>query len=48
LAGKLVVLDVGGRDTPFPDEILEFVDILSPNETELGRISGTEDLEAGI
>jgi ribokinase len=47
-AGKLVVLDVGGRDTPFPDEILEFIDILSPNETELARLSGTHDLEAGI
>ena len=30
-AGKLVVLDVGGRDEPLTDELLNCVDILSPN-----------------
>jgi ribokinase len=35
-----VVMDVGGRDTPFPKEILPYLDVLSPNETELSRITG--------
>lgn len=38
--GKLVVLDVGGRDDPFTDELLSNIDYISPNETELERIIG--------
>ncbi|XP_050215970.2 ribokinase-like [Mercurialis annua] len=46
-AGVPVILDAGGMDAPIPSELLNFVDILSPNETELGRITGmpTESFE---
>jgi len=46
-AGVPVVLDAGGMDGPLPPQLLNFVDILSPNETELARISGmpTESFE---
>ncbi|CAJ1957754.1 unnamed protein product, partial [Sphenostylis stenocarpa] len=42
-----VVLDAGGIDGPLPPELLGFVDILSPNETELARLTGmpTESFE---
>ena len=34
-------------DAPFPQELLNFIDILSPNESELGRLTGmaTESFE---
>ncbi|CAN6885954.1 unnamed protein product [Brassica oleracea var. botrytis] len=46
-AGVLVILDVGGMDTPIPSELYGSVDILSPNETELSRLTGmpTETFE---
>lgn len=46
-AGVPVVLDAGGMEGPFPPQLLNFVDILSPNETELARITGmpTESFE---
>jgi len=46
-AGVPVVLDAGGMDGPLPPELLNCVDILSPNETELGRLTGmpTESFE---
>lgn len=46
-AGVPVILDAGGMDAPIPQELLDFVDILSPNETELGRLTGmsTESFE---
>lgn len=46
-AGVPVILDVGGMDTPIPNELLDSVDILSPNETELSRLTGmpTETFE---
>ncbi|GER53951.1 pfkB-like carbohydrate kinase family protein [Striga asiatica] len=34
-----VILDAGGFDAPIPLELLEFIDILSPNETELARLT---------
>ncbi|KAG2259578.1 hypothetical protein Bca52824_078872 [Brassica carinata] len=42
-----VILDVGGMDTPIPNELLDSIDILSPNETELSRLTGmpTETFE---
>lgn len=50
-AGKLVVLDVGGREEPISDTLLSLVDIISPNEvrttqTELSRLTGIEDVDA--
>lgn len=46
-AGVPVILDAGGMDTPMPQELLDFVDILSPNESELGHLTGmpTESFE---
>lgn len=46
-AGVPVILDAGGMDTPIPHELLSSVDIFSPNETELARLSGmpTENFE---
>lgn len=42
--GCKVILDMGGKDEPLDKELLRSVDIISPNETELGRILGTKDL----
>ncbi|XP_042493142.1 ribokinase [Macadamia integrifolia] len=39
-AGVPVILDVGGKEGPIPVELLNFVDILSPNESELERLTG--------
>ncbi|KAA8524057.1 hypothetical protein F0562_010512 [Nyssa sinensis] len=46
-AGVPVILDAGGVDAPIPPELLSFVDILSPNESELARLTGmpTESFE---
>lgn len=38
----LTVLDVGGVDQPITDELLSLLDIISPNKTELKRITGKE------
>ena len=35
-----VVLDCGGADGPIPEELLSRVNYLSPNETELARLTG--------
>jgi len=39
-AGLPVVLDAGGIDAPLAAELLELVTCLSPNETELSRLTG--------
>ena len=46
-AGVPVILDVGGVDSPIPQELLKSIDILSPNESELNRLTGmsTDTLE---
>lgn len=46
-AGVPVILDAGGMDAPISQELLNYVDIFSPNETELGRLTGmpTESFE---
>eukprot|EP00268_Persea_americana_P045391 TRINITY_DN4625_c1_g1_i1.p1 TRINITY_DN4625_c1_g1~~TRINITY_DN4625_c1_g1_i1.p1 ORF type:complete len:369 (-),score=115.98 TRINITY_DN4625_c1_g1_i1:751-1857(-) len=46
-AGVPVILDAGGMEGQIPPELLSFVDILSPNETELARLTGmpTESFE---
>ncbi|KAM3395946.1 ribokinase isoform X1 [Capsicum galapagoense] len=38
-AGVPVILDAGGVDSPIPSELLRCVDIFSPNESELARIT---------
>ncbi|GLJ06086.1 hypothetical protein SUGI_0031560 [Cryptomeria japonica] len=35
-----VILDAGGMDDPIPDDLLKSITILSPNETELLRLTG--------
>lgn len=35
-----VIFDAGGMDAPIPVELLNVVDILSPNESELARLTG--------
>ena len=48
-AGVPVILDAGGVDTVLPQEILPHLSILSPNESELSRITGvnvTSEAEA--
>ncbi|KAF3506544.1 hypothetical protein F2Q69_00008699 [Brassica cretica] len=42
-----VILDVGEMDTPIPNELLDRVDVLSSNETELSLLTGkhTETFE---
>jgi sugar/nucleoside kinase (ribokinase family) len=46
-AGVPVIMDAGGMDAPVPGELLRLVDIFSPNETELARLTGlpTESFE---
>lgn len=46
-AGVPVIMDAGGMDAPVPGELLSLVDIFSPNETELARLTGmpTETFE---
>ncbi|RWW37278.1 hypothetical protein BHE74_00057635 [Ensete ventricosum] len=46
-AGVPVILDAGGMEAPVPDELIKLVDIFSPNETELARLTGmpTETFE---
>ncbi|KAI4342449.1 hypothetical protein MLD38_027076 [Melastoma candidum] len=46
-AGVPVILDAGGVDSPVPQELLSSVDVFSPNETELSRLTGlpTESFE---
>ncbi len=39
-AGVPVFLDAGGADAPLPPRLLAAVTLLSPNETELARLTG--------
>ncbi|CAI5470941.1 unnamed protein product [Closterium sp. Yama58-4] len=39
-AGVPVVLDMGGMDGPVPDAMVRRVAVMSPNETELSRLTG--------
>jgi ribokinase len=34
-AGTLVILDIGGREEPLSEDLLNNVDIISPNEVDL-------------
>ncbi|TNV71945.1 hypothetical protein FGO68_gene4956 [Halteria grandinella] len=44
-AGTMVILDVGGRDEPLSKELIQYIDIISPNETELERVIHKKGLE---
>jgi len=41
-SNKLTMLDMGGRATPLPEEILPYLSVLSLNETELSRLTGID------
>ncbi|CAG9335247.1 unnamed protein product [Blepharisma stoltei] len=41
--GKIVIMDTGGKEGELPNELLENVDILSPNTTELERLTGIQN-----
>lgn len=48
-----MILDVGGRNEPMTEELLQNIDIISPNETELERvinkkINGEDELKHEI
>ena len=38
--GVTVIMDCGGEEGPIDAELLKCVSILSPNETELARLTG--------
>ena len=40
--GRPVFMDVGGTDAPLDEAILPYLDVIAPNESELGFISGVE------
>ena len=35
-----IVLDVGGEDSPISNDLTSMLEIISPNETELERMTG--------
>lgn len=37
-----MILDMGGKDEPLDKDLLANIDVISPNQTELGRILGTD------
>ena len=48
-AGVPIVLDAGGMDAPLTDALLQHITTLSPNETELQRLTGQQaDSEAQV
>ena len=38
--GVTVIMDCGGVEDPISKELLQHVSVLSPNETELARLTG--------
>ena len=45
--GKTVILDCGGRDDLIPEELLDNITYISPNETELLRLDSSIVIEEG-
>ena len=45
-AGVLVILDCGGEDAPLSPDLLSRIHVLSPNETELERLTQSLDHQA--
>ncbi len=43
--GKTVILDPAPVPEDFPDELYQYVDVIKPNETELGMLTGIEDAQ---
>jgi len=46
-AGIPVMMDVGGHDRPLDPELMPYISIIAPNESELTWISGVETTEDG-
>lgn len=45
--GKPVFMDVGGTDAPLDPDLIPYISVIAPNETELTFISGVETAEGG-
>lgn len=43
--GKMVILDPAPVPKDFPEELYRYVDIIKPNETELGMLTGIDNTE---
>ncbi|MCD7745180.1 MAG: ribokinase [Lachnospiraceae bacterium] len=43
--GKTVILDPAPVPKEFPEELYQYVDVIKPNETELGMLTGISDVE---
>ena len=41
-SGKIVIMDLGGKDEPVEKNILQYLDYISPNQTELTKIFGAD------
>lgn len=41
--GKVIFLDLGGRDEPLPEKMIDYIDFISPNQTELARFFNVEE-----
>lgn len=46
--GKKVILDPAPVPPDFPEELYQYVDIIKPNETELGMLTGVENPEENL
>jgi ribokinase len=46
--GKFVILDPAPAPVELPAALLEYVDVVKPNSSELRRLSGTDDLADGM
>jgi sugar/nucleoside kinase (ribokinase family) len=44
-SGADVILDCGGAETAISQELLPLLSVLSPNETELARLTGNSSIE---
>lgn len=46
--GKTVILDPAPVPNVFPEELYQYVDIIKPNETELSRLTGIQNIDEEI
>lgn len=46
--GKTVILDPAPVPKQFPEELYQYVDIIKPNETELGMLTGLTNVEENL
>ena len=46
--GKMVILDPAPVPKEFPEELYQYLDIIKPNETELGMLTGIKEPESQL